>query len=147
MNEHLNRRTVGTGRCLEDIELSLLAGEDTCVFAGQFRQPLVEHTLAEREPEGARQQIVLAAVADAPSTLNSPLHSDDSARMVEALGLATSGVRILYGGSVKAGNAIDLFEQNDVDGGLIGGASLVAEDFVAICKAAAVAIAARAERR
>jgi triosephosphate isomerase len=45
-------------------------------------------------------------------------------------------VRILYGGSVKAGNALELFEQPDVDGGLIGGASLVAEDFVAICKAA-----------
>lgn len=45
-------------------------------------------------------------------------------------------VRILYGGSVKPGNALELFEQADVDGGLIGGAALVAEDFVAICKAA-----------
>jgi triosephosphate isomerase len=53
-------------------------------------------------------------------------------------------VRILYGGSVKAGNAVELFEQEDVDGGLIGGASLVAEDFVAICKAAAVAASAEA---
>ncbi len=48
-------------------------------------------------------------------------------------------VRILYGGSVKAANAIELFEQIDVDGGLIGGASLVADDFVAICKAAVAA--------
>ncbi|MGI9287163.1 MAG: triose-phosphate isomerase [Pseudomonadales bacterium] len=44
--------------------------------------------------------------------------------------------RILYGGSVKAGNAAELFGQQDIDGGLIGGASLVAEDFLAICKAA-----------
>jgi triosephosphate isomerase len=44
---------------------------------------------------------------------------------------------ILYGGSVKAGNAAELFAQADVDGGLIGGASLVAEDFLAICRAAA----------
>jgi triosephosphate isomerase len=44
---------------------------------------------------------------------------------------------ILYGGSVKASNAVELFGQADVDGGLIGGAALVAEDFVAICKAAA----------
>ena len=51
-------------------------------------------------------------------------------------GQVASRVRILYGGSVKAGNAFELFEQPDVDGGLIGGASLVAEDFVAICKAA-----------
>src|SRR5690606_18814508 len=47
--------------------------------------------------------------------------------------------RILYGGSVKAGNAVSLFAMPDVDGGLIGGASLVADDFLAICRSAAVA--------
>ncbi len=46
------------------------------------------------------------------------------------------GVRILYGGSVKAGNAAELFVKADIDGGLIGGASLVADDFLAICRAA-----------
>ena len=44
-------------------------------------------------------------------------------------------VRILYGGSVKADNAEQLFKMADIDGGLIGGASLVAEDFLTICKA------------
>ena len=43
---------------------------------------------------------------------------------------------VLYGGSVKAGNAAQLFAMPDVDGGLIGGASLVADEFVAICRAA-----------
>jgi len=43
---------------------------------------------------------------------------------------------ILYGGSVKPGNARELLAMPDVDGGLIGGASLVAEDFIAICAAA-----------
>ncbi|HEX7954791.1 MAG TPA: triose-phosphate isomerase [Burkholderiales bacterium] len=43
---------------------------------------------------------------------------------------------ILYGGSVKAANAAELFGMQDVDGGLIGGASLVAEEFIAICHAA-----------
>jgi triosephosphate isomerase len=43
---------------------------------------------------------------------------------------------ILYGGSVKAANAAELFGMPDIDGGLIGGASLVAEEFVAICRAA-----------
>jgi triosephosphate isomerase len=43
---------------------------------------------------------------------------------------------ILYGGSVKPANAAELFAQPDVDGGLIGGASLVAEDFLAIANAA-----------
>ncbi|HKK15230.1 MAG TPA: triose-phosphate isomerase [Gammaproteobacteria bacterium] len=45
-------------------------------------------------------------------------------------------VRILYGGSVKADNAAELFTMADIDGGLIGGASLVADDFLAICHAA-----------
>lgn len=43
---------------------------------------------------------------------------------------------ILYGGSCKPANAVELFAQADVDGGLIGGASLVAQDFLAICAAA-----------
>jgi triosephosphate isomerase (TIM) len=42
--------------------------------------------------------------------------------------------RIIYGGSVKAGNAAELFAMPDIDGGLIGGASLKAEDFAAICR-------------
>jgi triosephosphate isomerase len=45
-------------------------------------------------------------------------------------------VPILYGGSVKAGNAAELFAMPDLDGGLIGGAALVAQEFVAICQAA-----------
>ena len=45
-------------------------------------------------------------------------------------------VRILYGGSVKPENAAELFAQPDIDGGLIGGASLKASDFIAICRAA-----------
>jgi triosephosphate isomerase len=44
-------------------------------------------------------------------------------------------ISILYGGSVKGANAADLFGQPDVDGGLVGGASLVASDFVQIIKA------------
>ncbi|KAB2318801.1 triose-phosphate isomerase [Betaproteobacteria bacterium SCN1] len=47
------------------------------------------------------------------------------------------GLTIQYGGSVKASNAAELMAQPDIDGGLIGGASLIADEFVAICKAAA----------
>ena len=47
-----------------------------------------------------------------------------------------AGMKILYGGSVKADNAATLFAQADIDGGLIGGASLKAADFAAICRAA-----------
>jgi triosephosphate isomerase len=49
---------------------------------------------------------------------------------------AVAGVlQILYGGSVKPANARELFGQPDIDGGLIGGASLVADDFLGICAA------------
>ncbi len=43
---------------------------------------------------------------------------------------------IVYGGSVKASNARELFTMPDIDGGLVGGASLIAEEFVGICRAA-----------
>ena len=51
------------------------------------------------------------------------------------IGSGAAGARILYGGSVKPANAALLFVQPDIDGGLIGGASLVADDFLAICGA------------
>jgi triosephosphate isomerase len=51
-------------------------------------------------------------------------------------GKIAAALRILYGGSVKAGNAKELFAMPDVDGGLIGGASLKAEEFLKICAAA-----------
>ncbi len=50
---------------------------------------------------------------------------------------SAAALRILYGGSVKPANAGELFSQTDIDGGLIGGASLIAADFLAICAAAA----------
>ena len=54
----------------------------------------------------------------------------------EQLGQMGQGVRILYGGSVKAANASELFAQADIDGALVGGASLKHDEFYAICQAA-----------
>jgi triosephosphate isomerase len=51
-------------------------------------------------------------------------------------------VRILYGGSVKASNAAEIFGVADVDGALVGGASLKAADFLPIVEAAAAAVEA-----
>jgi len=48
----------------------------------------------------------------------------------------SASVRILYGGSVKASNARELFSMADIDGGLVGGASLKADEFAQICAAA-----------
>lgn len=54
----------------------------------------------------------------------------------EKLGEVGQNVRILYGGSVKANNAAQLFAMVDIDGALLGGASLSAEEFLSICRAA-----------
>jgi triosephosphate isomerase len=64
------------------------------------------------------------------------VHALIRAQVAAADAGVAQGVQILYGGSVKAGNARELFAQADIDGGLIGGASLVAADFLAICTAA-----------
>jgi triosephosphate isomerase len=64
------------------------------------------------------------------------VHAAIRAQLARADAQAAQRTRILYGGSVKPGNAGELFGQPDIDGGLIGGASLVAADFAAICAAA-----------
>jgi triosephosphate isomerase len=64
------------------------------------------------------------------------VHSFIRARIAERNTEIASGLKILYGGSVKASNARELFAMPDIDGGLIGGASLVADEFLAICHAA-----------
>lgn len=56
-------------------------------------------------------------------------------RVAKDSAAVAAGLQILYGGSVKPGNAKELFGQPDIDGGLIGGAALVAADFLAICAA------------
>ena len=64
------------------------------------------------------------------------VHAFIRGKLATADATIASSLRLLYGGSVKPGNAAELFAQPDVDGGLIGGASLVATDFLAICAAA-----------
>jgi len=66
------------------------------------------------------------------------MHAFIRARLRERGVRAADAIRILYGGSVKASNAATLFAMPDIDGGLIGGASLVADDFMNICRCAAV---------
>lgn len=64
-------------------------------------------------------------------------HSAIRATLTDTFGASiASTIHIIYGGSVKPENAAELFSQPDIDGGLIGGASLVADDFLAICNAA-----------
>ena len=65
------------------------------------------------------------------------VHAAIRAQIAKADAKVAEGLQILYGGSVKPANAAELFGMADIDGGLIGGASLVATDFLAICAAAA----------
>lgn len=65
------------------------------------------------------------------------VHGFIRGRIAARDGNIAGSVRLLYGGSVKASNARELFAMPDVDGGLVGGASLNAEEFVAIVAAAA----------
>lgn len=64
------------------------------------------------------------------------VHATIRARIAREDASVAAGVQILYGGSMKPGNAKELMQQADIDGGLIGGASLVASDFLAIAAAA-----------
>lgn len=124
----------------------------------------VGETLAERRAERAQRVVLeqLDAVVDhcgAPALIDAVLayepvwaigsgetaspaqaqemHEVLRRRMTEVLGSSASSVRILYGGSVKAANAGALFAQPAVDGALVGGASLDAAEFAAICFAVA----------
>ena len=119
----------------------------------------VGETLAERESD-ATESVVLRQLAAVTALLGDDTAkivlayepvwaigtgktaSSEQAQAVHAVlraALASAGagsIAILYGGSVKADNAAQLFAQADIDGGLIGGASLKAAEFTAICRAA-----------
>jgi len=99
------------------IELNGIAAFDTAVIA--YEPVWAIGTGHTATPEQAQQ---------VHAFIRSQLHKEDA--MIARL------TRLLYGGSVKAANAAELFAQSDVDGGLIGGASLAAADFLGICAAA-----------
>jgi triosephosphate isomerase (TIM) len=63
------------------------------------------------------------------------VHALIRGRIAEKDATIAASLRVLYGGSVKAANAAELFSMPDVDGGLIGGASLKADEFASICAA------------
>jgi triosephosphate isomerase len=90
-----------------------------------------EHAVVAYEPVWA-----IGTGRTASATQAQEVHAFIRARLAERDAKIATGLQILYGGSVKAGNARELFTQADVDGGLIGGASLKAEEFLSIVAAA-----------
>lgn len=112
------------------------AGEAEAVVCGQLERALAEVSVSKAgslvvayEPVWAIGTGKTATAEDAQS-----MHKAIRGKLIE-LGLAGNSIPVLYGGSVKPDNAAALFAKPDIDGGLIGGASLVAEDFIAICQA------------
>ncbi len=132
----------------------LVAAKFGAVQAAGLRPILcVGETLAEREAGRTEEVVarqldaVLAKHAKAPTVLayepvwaigTGRTATPEQAQEIHAFlrKRVAHGARILYGGSVKPQNASAIFAMPDVDGGLIGGASLVAEDFLAIARAA-----------
>jgi triosephosphate isomerase len=119
--------------CVGETEAERLAGQAEAV---------VERQLAESLPDGfsgviAYEPVWAIGTGRTPTEADIPaIHGAIRARLAARFGQAGQGTRILYGGSMKPGNAKAILALPNVDGGLVGGASLVAADFLAIARAA-----------
>jgi triosephosphate isomerase (TIM) len=124
--------------CVGETEEQRDAGETESVLRSQ-----VEADLADAEPARLAEVVIAYEPVWAIGTgrTATPEQAQDAIAFIRSLVEAMSGdaaraMRIVYGGSVKPGNAAELFALPDVDGGLVGGASLDPGDFAAICEAA-----------
>jgi triosephosphate isomerase len=119
--------------CVGETEAERLAGEAEAV---------VERQLAESLPDGfagvvAYEPVWAIGTGRTPTEADiAAIHGTIRGRLAARFGAVGQGMRILYGGSMKPGNAKSILALENVDGGLVGGASLVAADFLAIARAA-----------
>ena len=125
----------------------LCVGESLAVREAGDAVATVERQLGASLPRGvevaglaiAYEPIWAIGTGQVPTIADiAEMHAALRRRLVAAYGEAGSAIRILYGGSVKASNAAEIFSVDDVDGALVGGASLKAADFVPIVEAAAL---------
>ena len=122
--------------CVGESEAVRDGGKAVATVAAQLDASLPAAT--HRMLAVAYEPIWAIGTGKVPSTADiAEMHAALRERLVAAYGEAGEGVRILYGGSVKASNAAEIFAIDDVDGALVGGASLKAADFVPIVEAAA----------
>ena len=125
------------------LDVILCVGESLEVREAGTAIATVAAQLADSLPQGAARLTVAYEPIWAIGTGKVPsvediaaMHEALRARLVASFGDAGAAVRILYGGSVKGSNAGEIFAIPDVDGALVGGASLTAADFLPIVDAA-----------
>jgi triosephosphate isomerase (TIM) len=122
--------------CVGETRAQREAGDTAAVVKRQLSAAI--HTLAHCVSEMVVAYEPVWAIGTGLSA--TPQQAQEVHALLRAQLQAASGhasrIRILYGGSVKPDNAAALFGQPDIDGALVGGASLKAADFVAICRAA-----------
>jgi triosephosphate isomerase len=124
----------------ESLEVRESGGAVESVLA-QLDASLPERPGGEAELAIAYEPIWAIGTGKIPTAAEiAEMHSAIRARLEQRLAAAGSQVRILYGGSVKASNAAEIFAISDVDGALVGGASLKAADFIPIVAAAAATV-------
>ena len=122
----------------ESLEVREAGGAAATVIA-QLDGSLPDNLDAEAELSIAYEPIWAIGTGKIPTAPEiGEMHASIRSRLVERFGADGQSMRILYGGSVKASNATEIFGIADVDGALVGGASLKAADFMPIVAAAAV---------
>jgi triosephosphate isomerase len=125
--------------CVGETEAERDSGQAETVVAGQLEGSLPRSEDAAARLSVAYEPVWAIGTGRVPSVEDvSAMHRAIRERLLAAYGPAGAGVRILYGGSVNAGNAAELLAADEVGGALVGGASLTAENFAAIVGAAAV---------
>ncbi len=119
--------------CVGETEAQRVAGDQTKVVGGQLAGSLPAGFagVVAYEPVWAIGTGKTATEADVAA-----MHLFIRETLVKQLGEAGNGIRILYGGSVRPANAVSLLAVPHVGGALVGGASLKAEEFLGIAKAA-----------
>jgi triosephosphate isomerase len=127
--------------CVGESAADRQAGRAVAVVSGQLDASLPRAGAVEGSSLSVAYEPIWAIGTGMVPSLGDigEMHAALRQRLIAAYGAEGAAVRILYGGSVKAGNAADIFAVQDVDGALVGGASLKTADFMPIVEAAAAA--------